>query len=175
MNTIVVCGASGVGKSTVARELAARLGSVDFAEADAFHLPANVAKMASGIPLTDADREPWLQEIANWIGQRERARRDGVVACSALRRRYRDVLRGGHPSVVFVQLVAPVLELERRLATRTGHDMPASLLPSQLEAQEPLEPDEPGFVLEAVGDPAGLVDAIIERIGIPPTSEPIRE
>jgi gluconokinase len=131
--------------------------------------------MASGVPLTDADREPWLRSIASWIGDRERVGRDGVVACSALRRPYRDLLRDGHPSVIFVQLVAPVAELEDRLGTRTGHFMPASLLPSQLETLEPLEPDEPGFVLEADDDPDTLVDAIIERIGIPPTGERIRE
>jgi gluconokinase len=77
--------------------------------------------------------------------------------------------------VVFVQLVAPVTELERRLGTRTGHYMPASLLPSQLETLEPLEPDEPGFVLTAEEDPATLVAAIVERLGIPPTAERIRE
>jgi gluconokinase len=171
---IVVCGASGVGKTTVGRELAARLGA-DLAEGDDFHSPENVARMAAGRPLTDADREPWLRAIAEWIGAHEGSSRGAVVACSALRRRYRDVLRDGHPTVVFVQLVAAVAELEDRLGTRTGHYMPASLLPSQLEALEPLEPDEPGFVLEAVGDPSLLVDVIIERIGIPPTGERIRE
>ena len=175
MSIVVVTGVSGVGKSTVAGELAARLGDVDVAEADVFHPPANVAKMASGVPLTDADREPWLREIAGWIGERERVGSDAVVACSALRRRYRDVLREGHPSVAFVQLVAPVAELERRLGTRTGHFMPASLLPSQLEALEPLGADEPGLVLEAVGDPTALVDVIIERLAIAPTTDRIRE
>jgi len=174
MITIVVCGASGVGKSTVARPLAERLGA-EFAEGDAFHSPENVARMAAGKPLTDADREPWLRAIAVWIGAHERAAGDAVVACSALGRRYRDVLRHGHPSVVFVQLVAPIAVLEHRLGTRTGHYMPASLLPSQLETLEPLEPDEPGFVLEASEDPATLVGVIAERLGIPPTGERIRE
>jgi gluconokinase len=172
--TIVVCGVSGVGKSTAGRLLAARLGA-EFAEGDAFHSPENVARMAAGRPLTDADREPWLRAIAEWIGRHEGSARDAVVACSALRRRYRDVLREGRRSVVFVQLVAPVTELERRLGTRTGHYMPASLLPSQLETLEPLEPDEPGFVLTAEEDPATLVGVIAERLGIPPTAERIRE
>jgi len=172
--TIVVCGVSGVGKSTVGRLLAARLGA-ELAEGDAFHSPENVARMAAGSPLTDAEREPWLHAIAEWIGRHEGSARDAVIACSALRRRYRDVLREGRRSVVFVQLVAPVTELERRLGTRTGHYMRASLLPSQLETLEPLEPDEPGFVLTAEENPATLVGVIADHLRIAPTAERIRE
>jgi gluconokinase len=163
VTTVVVCGASGVGKTTVGELLAARLGAA-WAEGDDFHSPANVAKMAAGTPLSDTDRGPWLRAIAAWIGERERAQQDGVVACSALKRPYRDTLRDGHPSVVFVQLRAPADELERRTTVRKHRYMPASLLASQLEILEPLEPDEPGFVVDAVGDPATLVDAIAERL-----------
>ncbi len=169
--TVVVCGPSGAGKSTVGRLLAARIGAA-WEEGDELHPTANVAKMAAGTPLTDADREPWLGRVAAWIGEQERGGRDGVIACSALRRAYRDVLRDGHASVVFVLLVADATELGRRLATRTGHYMPASLLPSQLETLEPLEPDEPGFVLDAAADPDALVGTIIERLGLSPAAEP---
>ena len=172
--TVVVCGPSGVGKTTVGRRLAARIGA-EWAEGDELHPPENVAKMAAGIPLTDADRAPWLRRVAGWIGTQEAAGRDGVIACSALRRAYRDVLREGHPSVAFVLLVAPATELGRRLETRAGHYMPASLLPSQLETLEPLQPDEPGFSLDATGDPDRLVDSIVDRLGLPPTNEPKRE
>ena len=174
MTTVVVCGASGVGKSTLGELLADRIGAA-WAEGDDFHSPANVATMAAGRPLTDADRQPWLRAIAAWIGERERDGRDAVVACSALKRRYRDVLRDGHRSVVFVQLRAPADELERRTAVRRHRYMPASLLASQLDILEPLATDEPGFVLDAVGDPEALVGAIVERLGLQPTTEGIRE
>jgi gluconokinase len=174
MTTVVVCGASGVGKTTIGRALAERLGA-EWAEGDDFHSPENVAKMAAGRPLTDADREPWLRAIAAWIGEQERAGRDAVVACSALKREYRDTLRDGHPSVVFVQLRAPADELEHRTTTRKHRYMPASLLGSQLDALEPLGSDEPGFVAEAVGDPAPVVATIIDRLGSRQTADRDRE
>jgi gluconokinase len=147
-----------------------------WAEGDDFHSPEHVARMAGGHPLSDVGREPWLRLIAAWIGEQERDGRDGVIACSALRRAYRDVLRDGHASVAFVLLVADATELGRRLGTRTGHYMPASLLPSQLETLEPLEPDEPGFVLDtAAADPDALVGTILERLGLSPAAEPKRE
>src|SRR4051794_36842348 len=99
-------GVSGVGKSTVMAALADRLGWPTL-EGDALHPPANVAKMAAGEPLSDADREPWLDLIAAWIGDREREGTSSIVTCSALRRAYRDRLRRGHPSVWVVHLVAP--------------------------------------------------------------------
>jgi gluconokinase len=145
---IVVCGASGIGKTAVAQDVAVRLG-VELAEGDDFHSSENVARMAAGLPLTDAEREPWLRAIAAWIGAHEGSARDAVVACSALRRPYRDVLRDGHPSVVFVQLVASGAELERRLLKRTGHFMPASLLDSQLQTLEP-PTGEAGVVTVAI-------------------------
>ena len=172
--TIVVCGVSGVGKSTVGRSLAERIGA-DWAEGDDFHSPENVARMAAGTPLTDADREPWLRAIATWIGEREHLGREAVVACSALKRRHREILRDGHPSVVFVQLRAPTAELERRTARRTHRYMPASLLSSQLASLEPLEPDEPGFIVDAVGDPERVAAAIVERLGLAPTTDANRE
>ena len=147
---VVVIGVSGAGKSTVGRLVADRLGS-PFVDGDDFHSPANVAKMRSGRPLTDVDRRPWLEAIARWIAERAEQGGGGVVACSALRRRYRDLLRGGRPEVRFACLTAGRDVLAGRLADRLGHFMPASLLDSQLADFEPLQLDEPGMVVDASG------------------------
>src|SRR5580698_10478573 len=136
-------GVSGTGKSTIARLLAEDLGWAS-AEGDDFHSAANVAKMHAGHPLTDEDRLPWLKAIADWIGVREAAGDGGVVTCSALKRSYRDLLRAGHPDVRFICLIGSHDLLEQRLEHRAGHFMPASLLDSQLDTLEPLQPDEPG-------------------------------
>ncbi len=162
--TIVLMGVSGAGKSTIMELLAPRLGAVS-AEGDAFHSPANVRKMAAGQPLDDDDRWPWLDAIARWIGEREREGVDAIVTCSALRRRYRDRMRAGHESLRFVHLVVPPPLLARRLAERVGHYMPASLLPTQLEALESLGADEPGFEIAADRRAQEVVTEIIERIG----------
>lgn len=146
---VVVSGVSGSGKSTVGRALAGRLG-VEYTEGDEFHPPANIAKMAEGRPLTDEDRYPWLEAVAEWIGERLRAGAGGVVACSALKRRYRDLLRGAGPGGVwFLHLDADRELAAARVAARTGHFMPPSLVGSQFEALEPLEPDEAGAVIAA--------------------------
>ncbi len=160
--TVVVMGVSGSGKSTVAAELVSRTGWV-FAEGDSFHSPANVAKMQAGTPLTDEDRWPWLASLAAWIGEQEAAGRDAIVTCSALRRAYRDVLREGHPSVWFAHIDVPASTLGDRLAHRTGHYMAPSLLTSQLATLEPLQPDEPGTVVEAQLTPADVATEILER------------
>jgi gluconokinase len=161
--TVVVMGVSGSGKSTVMGVLAHDLGWAT-AEADEFHSPANVEKMRSGTPLTDADRQPWLEAIASWVGRRERAHENAVVTCSALKREYRDLLRRGHPSVWFAHLVVPSTEIEDRLALRRGHYMPASLLNSQLEALEPLEEDEPGAVIAASRPTGEIAAEILEQL-----------
>src|ERR1700712_3264218 len=101
--TVVVMGVSGSGKTTVAKEIARRLGR-EYAEGDDFHPVHNVEKMRAGIPLTDEDRAPWLHELADWIGEHERMGRSVVVTCSALKRSYRDLLREGHPSVWFAHV-----------------------------------------------------------------------
>src|SRR5215218_1642283 len=142
--TFLVMGVSGVGKSSVAAELVARTGWV-FAEGDEFHPERNRAKMASGRPLDDDDRWPWLRSLAAWIGEQEAAGRNAIVTCSALKRSYRDLLRDGHPSVRFVHLLAPPELIKNRVDARRGHYMPPSLLASQLDTLEPLAPDEPGF------------------------------
>ena len=146
--TVVVMGVSGAGKTTVARALAERRGW-RFAEGDTFHSPQHLAQMAAGRPLGDADRAPWLDAIARWVGACEAAGDDAVVSCSALKRAYRDRLRAGHPSVVFLFLDAPRAELERRVAQRPGHFMPPALLASQLDTLEVPGPDEPAFRVSA--------------------------
>jgi gluconokinase len=126
-------GVSGCGKTTIAGGLAARLGYA-FAEGDDFHPDANVAKMARGEPLTDADRAPWLESLAAWISAQDASGRSTVLACSALKRRYRDTLRSGAPDLHLVHLSGARELLANRLAERRGHYMPASLLDSQLDA-----------------------------------------
>jgi gluconokinase len=161
--TIVVMGVSGSGKSTVAAELVARLGW-EFAEGDDFHPPENVAKMASGHPLDDADRWPWLRRLARWIGEHEQAGRSVIVTCSALKRSYRDFLREGHPSVWFAHVTADAELIRQRIQHRTGHYMPASLLDSQLATLEPLQDDEPGVTVSGAGSPEEVVDELLTAL-----------
>ena len=158
---LVIMGVSGSGKSTVAGLLASRLGW-DFAEGDDLHPEANVAKMHAGQPLTDADRQPWLESIAGWIRQHRDAGLPGVVTCSALKKRYRDVLRGD--GVVFVFLDGSRDRISDRLAARLGHFMPASLLASQFEALEAPTADENSITLSASSAPADEAQEIIDRL-----------
>jgi gluconokinase len=159
--SLVVMGVSGSGKTTLASALASRTGW-PFLEGDALHPPENVAKMHAGVPLDDADRLPWLRTVAAWIGAREADGRSCVLTCSALRRAYRDVLREGHPSVRFVHVTASPEVLGERLARRTGHFMPASLLDSQLATLEGLQPDEAGVTVE----PHESADDVLVRLGV---------
>lgn len=147
-------GATGVGKTTVGVALAERLG-VPFLDADDLHSRANVAKMARGEPLTDADRDPWLDAVAAWLAEHDEA----VAACSALRRVYRDRLRAGAPGTRFLHLVGDRSVLGERLEHRTGHFMPASLVASQLDTLEPLEPDEDGLEIDCTLPVAAILDA----------------
>ena len=162
---LVVMGVSGSGKTTVGTALAARLGHA-FAEGDEFHSGANAAKMARGEPLTDADREPWLAALAEWIANHDRAGRSTVLAGSALKRRYRDTLRAAAPRrVVFIHLAAPRDVLLERMRRRKGHFMPAELLDSQLAALEPLQADESGITLDAAEPPADIVERVRAALG----------
>jgi gluconokinase len=163
--TLVLIGVAGAGKSTIMTELASRLGW-RMLEGDDLHPPANVAKMAAGRPLTDEDRAPWLASIAAWIGRAAEAGEPSIVACSALRRRYRDVLRAAGGGVIFVHLVAPAEVLATRMAGRAGHFMPPDLLASQLDLLEPLS-DETGFSVDATRPSAAIADEILERLGEP--------
>jgi gluconokinase len=162
---LVVMGVSGSGKTTIAKRLAAELGH-EFADADDFHPAVNVAKMARGEALTDADREPWLRTLAAWIAQREDLGHSTVLACSALKRRYRDALRSAAPRLVFAHLDAPRKKLLRRLQHREGHYMPATLLASQLATLEPLGPDESGVTLDAAAPPEEIVENLLYYISI---------
>ena len=148
-------GVSGCGKSTVARALAHRW-DVDFADADDLHSPQNVAAMAAGRPLDDEARAPWLAAVAQWLGEHTGG---GVMACSALRRPYRDVLRSGAPGVVFLHLDGDPALLAQRLANRRDHFMPPALLASQLRTLEPLGPDERGVAVDVAPSPADVVTA----------------
>lgn len=169
---VIVMGVSGSGKSTVAQGLAKILGW-EYAEGDDFHPKANVVKMASGRPLTDADRWPWLRAIGAWIDRRRAAETSAVITCSALRRVYRDLLREGRPGVRFCHLAPDAGVVAARLADRTGHYMPASLLPSQLATLEPLQDDEPGVVLSVVDSPAATIRAALKALDLPPRTRDV--
>ena len=160
---VVVMGVSGSGKTTVAVQLARRLGW-EFAEGDDHHPAANVEKMRSGVPLDDADREPWLRGLAGWIAERERAGASCVLTCSALKRSYRDLLRTGNDSVFFAHVDVPETVLVERVTARTGHYMPPSLLTSQLATLQPLQDDEPGITVPGTGNPGEVVDAIVAAL-----------
>lgn len=166
---VVVMGPSGVGKTTVARMLADHLGW-SFAEADEFHPKANIDKMSVGIPLDDDDRAPWLALIRDWISGEAVAGRDMVVTCSALKRRYRDVLREASARVRFLELLASPGLVESRLATRQGHYMPASLLASQFAALEALGLDEDGVKVEVSATPEAVLADALAALGLAPTA-----
>ncbi|MEU9252977.1 gluconokinase [Streptomyces sp. NPDC048270] len=167
---IVVMGVAGTGKTTVGRLLAEAL-ALPYAEGDAFHPASNVAKMSAGTPLDDADRLPWLDAIGDWM--RERAGLGGgggVVAASSLKRSYRDRLRTAAPGAVFVHLTGERPLIERRMAARTGHFMPAALLDSQFATLEPLQEDEPGLAVDVSGPPEEITEralAALRRLPIP--------
>lgn len=153
---VVVMGPSGVGKTTVAEMIAETLGW-RFAEADEFHPKANIDKMAAGIALDDEDRWPWLRLIRDWMGEQAHAGGDTVITCSALKRRYRDLLREAPTRVRFLELTATKELIMTRLPKRKGHYMPVSLLDSQFEALEELEADEDGVKVDVGADPQTIV------------------
>ncbi|MGA9715035.1 MAG: gluconokinase [Aeromicrobium sp.] len=168
---IVVMGVSGTGKSEVGTRLADRLGMA-YIEGDTFHPAANIDKMSTGTPLTDEDRRPWLRTLAQKLQDQHAAGVSSVLACSALRRDYREILRGRgpEPQVMFVHLAAPFDVLRARMESRE-HFMPASLLQSQFDTLEPLGPDEAGFMIDVDAPLADVVAtavvAVRSKIGHP--------
>lgn len=162
---VVVMGPSGIGKTTVAEGVAKHLGW-EFAEGDSFHPPENVAKMSSGVPLQDTDRMPWLASIRDWIKQRAEAGRDTVITCSALKQRYRDILRESGAAVCFVQLEADQELVHKRISARQGHYMPPSLLASQFADLEPLQPGEDGVTVSVAGTPEVVIADTLKALGL---------
>lgn len=160
MPRIVVMGVSAVGKSTIGRRLADAL-ELPFLDADDLHAPAAVAKMSAGIALTDEDRLPWLGECGRTLTAAEGG---AVLACSALTRAYREVIRNEAADVVFVHLHADPVRIQARAAARTGHFMPPSLLASQLATLQLLEDDEPGVTVDADQDVDAIVAAALDAL-----------
>ncbi len=169
VNHIVVMGVSGSGKTTVAAQLAKYL-DWPYAEADDFHPQSNIDKMASGIPLNDDDRWPWLESLRDWMTAQARENKSTIVTCSALKRVYRDILRSADGCVHFVELDADEETLVERMSERE-HFMPVSLLRSQEETLEPLEGDEEGFRIVNNAPVDALVEAILSRLKLSKNNE----
>ncbi len=160
---VVVMGVSGTGKTTVGRLVAEALGW-QFVEGDELHPPENVAAMAAGHPLTDELRAPWLAAIRDVMTSAALEDRRVVVACSALKRAYRDVLRSAQGGAWHAHIVVAPTALEERLTNRRGHFMPASLLASQLATLEALAPDEPGVEVHGAANPRRTAAAVLEAL-----------
>lgn len=170
---IVVMGVSGTGKSTIADAIAAQLPGT-LVEGDSFHPQSNIDKMAAGQPLDDDDRRPWLQSLAQEIARLDGEGHTGVIACSGLRRIYRDWLREGVEQLFFVHLDTDYEVLVKRMRERTGHFMPASLLESQLATLEPLQDDELGAVVDVRHSPQDVVRlslAALTEAGLAPRED----
>jgi gluconokinase len=161
-NLYVVMGVTGSGKSTVGAQLAQTLG-LAFVEGDDYHPPANVRRMAAGIPLTDHDRADWLRALAERVREASESGAGVVVTCSALKRSYRDLLRAAAPAVQFVYLRGSRALIGERVAHRRGHFMPASLVDSQLATLEEPDPDEHAVTCDIQESPQQIVDDIVAR------------
>lgn len=156
---IVVMGVSGCGKSTIGHDLAARLG-IEYKDGDELHPKENIDKMSSGIPLTDEDRAPWLTLVGEWLHERA----DGVIACSALKRSYRGIIRAAAPNTFFVHLHGSYDVHLSRVTCREGHFMPSSLLDSQMETLEALDSDETGVIIDIAQPVEDIVEAAYQAV-----------
>ncbi|MBO4144067.1 gluconokinase [Kocuria rhizophila] len=160
---VVVMGVSGSGKTTIGTLVAHELG-VQFIDGDSLHPLENVQKMAAGTPLDDDDRWPWLEIVGRTLHEHGERREGLVVACSALKRAYRERIRSQAPSALFLHLDGTVEVLTRRIEGRSGHFMPAALLESQIETLEPLAQEEGGYVLNIDQPVADMVDDAVTRL-----------
>jgi gluconokinase len=168
-SVLVVMGVSGCGKSTIAAMLAHRLHWI-YEDGDWFHPQSNIEKMHHGEPLDDADRWPWLHAIADWIDATRLSGRHGVVACSALKRAYRDILVGARRDVRIIYLKGDRDLIARRVAARADHFMPPGLLDSQFEALEEPKADERPIVVSIVPHPREIVETIVRKLRIDETA-----
>lgn len=157
--SIVVMGVQGIGKSTIGRMLAERA-EVPFVEGDELHPPRNIALMTSGTPLSDEDRIPWLHAVGETLAEHT-ARGGAVVACSALRREYRDLIRTHEPAAYFVEPWGPIELVRERVGARTHEYMPAELLQSQYDILEPLGLDERGIRMSVSSAPEKIAEAAL--------------
>jgi ribose 5-phosphate isomerase A len=161
---LVIMGISGTGKSTVAHELTMRLGW-SFEEGDALHPEANIAKMHAGIPLTDADRLPWLERVAAWIDGQRAKKEPGIITCSALKRSYREIVIGDRSEVRLVYLRGGRNLVAEHLAGRSGHFMPASLLQTQIDTLEEPDPSEDPLTVDSARPADEIAEEIIRLLG----------
>lgn len=158
-------GVTGSGKSTIAAVLARRLGW-PLEEGDALHPQSNIAKMKAGSPLTDEDRWPWLERVADWIDARLDEGENGLITCSALKRSYRNVLNRRGSGVAFVFLSGSEATIAARLAERHDHFMPPKLLDSQFADLETPGPDEPAIQIDIDQEPTAIAQTIVEELGL---------
>jgi carbohydrate kinase (thermoresistant glucokinase family) len=161
---LLLMGVSGSGKTTIGAMLAGRLGWT-YAEADDFHPPANVEKMHAGVPLTDDDRRPWLEATANWMKSQDGP---AVVTSSALKRKYRDLLRAGRPDLRLVYLDGSRDLIGKRMSARHGHFFPQQLLDSQFSDLETPGPDENPLIVSIDHAPEQIVQEVLDRTGLTP-------
>ncbi|MFC3532346.1 gluconokinase [Vogesella facilis] len=168
-NNIVIMGVAGCGKSHIGQALAAVLGTA-FIEGDSFHPPENIALMSAGTPLDDSHRQGWLEALAARLAA-SRAGSGSVLACSALKRRYRDILRAADPDILFVHLAGSPEQIAPRMQQRSAHFMPSSLLASQFADLEPPAADENALTVNVGEAPEAITQRILDRLSLRSTRQ----